>query len=156
MSLNLKIEHSTQRKYTIVHGACKDHAGSVNVHPLSDFDLDNTIFTTLEGKLPRLFMTAKIAKEASWNVEAEQSIQAAYAQLKENFVVPELNQDLLHFMETECDFSAEHADGSFMEHLVYGYEYGLRHYPDHSPLVMLLHSIMGTATNTFAMEASKN
>ena len=155
MSLNLEIEHSTQRMYTIIHGACKDHAGSVYVHPLSDFDLDNTIFTTLEGKLPRLFMTAKIAKEAAWNEQAEQSIKTEYTKLTDNFVIPALNPELLNFMETECDFSAEHADGSFMEHLVYGYEYGLRHYPDHSPLVMLLHSIMGTATNTFAMEASK-
>lgn len=153
MSLDLKINHSTQRKYTIIHGACKDHAGSVTVHPLVDFDLDTTIFTTLEGKLPRLFMTAKIAKEAVWDEQAEHDLQRQYDKLRETFEVPALNEDLLHFMETECDFSAEHADGSFMEHLAYGYEYGLRHYPAHSALVMLLHSIMGTATNTFAMEA---
>lgn len=155
MSLNMNIEHSTQRKYTIIHGACKDHAGSVTVHPLSNFDLDSTIFTTLEGKIPRLFMTAKLAKEAEWETAPKQSIEDAYTQFRSTFDVPALNPKLLVFMENECDFSAEHADGSFMEHLVYGYEYGLRHYPNHSALVMLLHSIMGTATNTFAMEASR-
>ena len=153
MSLDLEINHATQRKYTIIHGACKDHAGSVTVHPLSEFDLDTTIFTTLEGKLPRLFMTAKIAKESTWDTAIEQRIQNDYAKLRETFEVPSLSAELLQFMETDCDFSAEHADGSFMEHLLYGYEYSLRHYPNHSPLVMLLHSIMGTATNTFAMEA---
>lgn len=153
MSLNLEINHSTQRQYTIVHGECKDHAGSVTVHPLPDFDLDTTIFTTLEGKIPRLFMTAKIAKEAVWKQDVREHIQTEYTNLRDTFEVPAISTDLLNFMETQCDFSAEHADGSFMEHLVYGYEYGLRHYPGHSALVMLLHSIMGTATNTFAMEA---
>ena len=110
MSLDLEINHATQRKYTIIHGACKDHAGSVTVHPLPEFDLDTTIFTTLEGKLPRLFMTAKIAKESTWNTEIEQSIQTDYAKLKETFEVPSLSAELLNFMETDCDFSAEHAD----------------------------------------------
>jgi hypothetical protein len=151
----LNIEHSLQRQYTIVHGQALDHQGSVSVEPLTDFDLDNTIFTTLEGTLPRLFMTAKIAKEPTWTPSVAEQISTSYKGLREKFDVPEIDTELLHFMETECDFSAEHADGSFMEHLVYGYEYGLRHYPQHSARVMLLHSIMGTATNTFAMEASK-
>jgi hypothetical protein len=49
----------------------------------------------------------------------------------------------------------EHADGTFLEHLVFCHDYAARHYPEHSPNVALLHSILGTATNTFAMEASK-
>ncbi len=152
--ISTTVDHSIQRKYTILHGACKDHAGSVEVAPLAEFDLDNTIFTTLEGKIPRLFMTAKIAKEVQWNPSEAEAIEQSYQSLRETFDVPALDEALLTFMRDECDFSAEHADGSFMEHLVYGYEYGLRHYPQHSARVMLLHSIMGTATNTFAMEAT--
>ncbi|MGC1439308.1 MAG: hypothetical protein WA888_01750, partial [Burkholderiaceae bacterium] len=52
-------------------------------------------------------------------------------------------------------FSMEHADGSFLEHLVFCHHYAARFYPEHSPNVALLHSILGTATNTFAMDASK-
>ncbi len=155
MSVATDIEHSIQRKYTIIHGTCKDHAGDVTVSPLPSFDLDSTIFTTLEGKIPRLFMTAKLAKTVSWNPTVQQTIEQEYTQLRETFTVPEISPALLSFMQNECDLSAEHADGSFMEHLVFGYEYGLRHYPQHSALVLLLHSIMGTATNTFAMEVSK-
>ncbi|MEZ5739066.1 MAG: hypothetical protein R3E68_06080 [Burkholderiaceae bacterium] len=58
-------------------------------------------------------------------------------------------------MIDECDFSMEHADGTFLEHLVFCHHYAARHYPRHSPNVALLHSILGTATNTFAMQAAK-
>ena len=155
MSIVASIEHSTQRKYTILHGKCKDHAGSVQVEPIKDFDLNGTIFKTLSGKVPRLFMKAKIAKEPTWSSEIEEKIKQDYTSFRQDFDVPVIDQNLLQFMENECDFNAEHADGSFMEHLVYGYEYALRFYPQHSARVMLLHSIMGTATNTFAMEAEK-
>ena len=58
-------------------------------------------------------------------------------------------------MVEECDFDVEHADGSFLDHLYFGFEYTVQHYPQRSPLVMLLHSILGTGTNTFAMTADK-
>ncbi len=58
-------------------------------------------------------------------------------------------------MVEACDFSMEHADGSFLEHLVFCHHYAARHYPVHSPNVALLHSILGTATNTFPMEVGK-
>jgi hypothetical protein len=58
-------------------------------------------------------------------------------------------------MIEECDFDVEHADGSFLDHLYFCYEYTHHHLPNRSALVMLLHSILGTGTNTFAMEAEK-
>jgi hypothetical protein len=58
-------------------------------------------------------------------------------------------------MVDECDFDVEHADGSFLDHLYFCFEYGVQHYPQHSALVLLLHSILGTGTNTFAMSADK-
>ena len=66
-----------------------------------------------------------------------------------------IDQRLIDFMIDECDFSMEHADGTFLEHLVFCHHYAARHYPEHSPNVALLHSILGTATNTFAMDAGK-
>ena len=155
MSTLSTIEHSTQRKYTLIHGSCKDHAGSVLVTPIKDFDLDATIFKTLSGKLPRLFIKAKVAKKVEWHREAAEKIGQEYQDMKQDLEDPPIDEKLLQFMTEECDFSIEHADGSFLEHLVYGYEYALRFYPQHSARVMLLHSILGTGSNTFAMEASK-
>jgi hypothetical protein len=61
----------------------------------------------------------------------------------------------MQFLVSECDFDVEHADGSFLDHLYFCFEYSVQHYPGQSPLVMLLHSILGTGTNTFAMTADK-
>jgi hypothetical protein len=61
----------------------------------------------------------------------------------------------LEFLVSECDFDVEHAEGSFLDHLYFGFEYCVQHYPAQSPLVMFLHSILGTGTNTFAMGAEK-
>ena len=36
-------------------------------------------------------------------------------------------------MLTECDFSMEHADGTFIEHLLFCHDYADAHYPEHSP-----------------------
>ena len=78
MSDFITVQHSIQRKYSLVNGGGKDHAGYVTVSPIADFDLDTTIFTTLEGKLPRLFMTAKIAKDCTWQEETTQEIESSY------------------------------------------------------------------------------
>merc|ERR1712014_459605 len=57
--------------------------------------------------------------------------------------------------EQDCDFNCEHADGSFMDHLQFCYEYGLAHFKQHSPRVLFLHSIMGVGTNVFPMAVDK-
>ena len=44
-------------------GAVLDHAGHVDVRPIPDFDLDRTIFQTLEGALPRMVMAARVGKD---------------------------------------------------------------------------------------------
>ena len=62
----LNIEHSVQRKAAIAWGKGTDHAGSVNITPIAGFDLNKTIFSTLVGKLPRLFMEAKITTTNSF------------------------------------------------------------------------------------------
>merc|ERR1712194_184987 len=55
------------------------------------------------------------------------------------------------FMEEKCDFSMEHADGSFMDHLEFVRDYSCAHLPSRSPRILFLHSIMGVATNKFPM-----
>ena len=45
----------------------------------------------------------------------------------------------------------EHADGSFLDHLKWGYEFSVAHYNQKSPNVLLLHSVMGVGTNFFPM-----
>jgi hypothetical protein len=144
-----------QRKAAIAYGAALDHRGEVLVAPIPNFDLNRTIFNTLEGRVPRFVMRTRIAKEPHWSEKAAHEISAAYAKANPGAVLPEIDPTLLRFLIDECDFDVEHADGSFLDHLYFGFEYSALHYPERSPLVMLLHSILGTGTNTFAMPKEK-
>lgn len=144
-------EPTFQRKAAIAHGGAIDHAGDVSVEPIPDFDLDRTIFQTLEGKVARFVMKRRVGKEARWFVEPANRVEEAYQAAQKP--LPEVEPALLKFMVDVCDFDVEHADGSFLDHLYFCFEYSALHYPQHSPLVMLLHSILGTGTNTFAMKA---
>jgi hypothetical protein len=143
-----------QRKAAITGGGAFDHAGRVQVNRMAEFDMGRTIFGGLEG-IARKIMDEKLAKESVWDRAAAADIEAAYAEADLAQPAPTIDQRLIDFMVNECDFSMEHADGTFLEHLVFCHHYAARHYPEHSPNVALLHSILGTATNTFAMEASK-
>jgi hypothetical protein len=147
--------HSLQRKAAIAWGKGTDHSGNVRVVPMDNFDMDRTIFSTLEGKLPRIVMEAKIANVVYWDDHAAGKIEEAYRDEMSDFKVPEIDPKLIHFIMSECDFDMEHADGSFLEHLLFCHEYSARHYPEYSANILFLHSILGTATNTFAMEAHK-
>ena len=144
-----------QRKAAMAWARGVDHAGDVEVKPTQDFDLNRTIFTTLEGKLPRAVIGAKISKSVFWSDKAIAKIEDAYQAMRSQATIPDVDPRLLDFMVDECDFSMEHADGTFLEHLVFCHDYSALHFPEYSPTVMLLHSILGTGTNTFAMEASK-
>ncbi len=147
--------HNLQRKSAIATGSIQDHAGAVEVRPLENFDLQHTIFNTLEGVLPRYVIKTRIAKEHIWPEARQADLEGAYASAVETRPLPPVDAELLRFLSEECDFDVEHADGSFLDHLYFCYEYTHLHMPERSPLVMLLHSILGTGTNTFAMEASK-
>lgn len=144
-----------QRKAAIVNGGVVDHAGRVRIEPIPDFDIDRTIFQTLEGKLPRFVMSTRMAKTVKFDGPSAKDIQSKYDATRDTVELPKVDPELVRFLIDECDFDAEHAEGSFLDHLYFGFEYSVQHYPEHSPLVMLLHSILGTGTNTFAMEASK-
>ena len=149
-------ELTTLRKSAIATGTTRDYAGQVTVSQIPNFDLDKTIFNTLEGHLPRFVMRTRVAKDVKWSETHQSSIEQAYqAMVSEASALPEVSSDLLAFMVNECDFDVEHADGSFLDHLYFCYEYTHHHLPGRSALVMLLHSILGTGTNTFAMTADK-
>lgn len=148
-------KHSIQRKAAIAWGKGTDHAGQVQIDPIADFDLNKTIFSTLEGTFPRIVIKAKIAKTVEWDTQRASEIEAAYQHTRAQHSIPEVNPKIIDFMVYECDFSMEHADGTFLEHLLFCYDYSAVHFPEYSPTVALLHSILGTATNTFAMEAKK-
>lgn len=144
-----------QRKAAIVNGGVKDHAGHVRVEPLKNFDINRTIFQTLEGVLPRFVMGKRMAKEIHFDTTPASKIQQEYETTRESIELPAVDPELISFLIEECDFDVEHAEGSFLDHLYFGFEYSVQHYPAHSPIVMLLHSILGTGTNTFAMTAEK-
>ncbi len=146
---------NTQRKAAIVGGGAFDHAGRVRVVQMEDFDMQKTIFGGLEGFIPRTVMQDKLAKEPIWFDSEAQRIESAYTDATAQSPAPEVNPDLIDFMNEECDFSMEHADGTFLEHLLFCHDYAAAHYADYSPNVALLHSILGTATNTFAMPVNK-
>lgn len=146
---------TTQRKAAIARGAALEHTGKVRVEPIPDFDLDRTIFKTLEGKAARFVITTRVAKEAHWDTAAAQAVQAEYEGARAAHPLPPVSPELMQFLVDECDFDVEHADGSFLDHLYFCFEYTVQHYPRQSALVMFLHSILGTGTNTFAMTADK-
>lgn len=146
---------TVQRKAAIAAGAVADHAGAVRIDPIPNFDLNKTIFQTLEGTAERFIMKTRVARSVHWSDSAKAEINAAYAALDQRRDLPVISQGLLQFMVEECNFDVEHADGSFLDHLYFCYEYAVEHYPGPSPLISFLHSILGTGTNTFAMEAHK-
>lgn len=147
--------HSYQRKAAIVSGGIADHSAKAHVRPIENFDLNRTIFNTLEGNLPRAVMQTRIAKEVTWDTDASRTIDAEYQKKSASKNLPPIDDKLLKFMKAECNFDVEHADGSFLDHLFFTYEYTHHYLPKHSALVMLLHSILGTGTNTFAMPKEK-
>ena len=144
-----------QRKAAIARGAALEHTGKVQIKPIRNFDLNRTIFKTLEGRAARYVMTTRVGKEAHFEPAAAQAVQAEYTAARAAHPLPGVSPALMNFLVRECDFNVEHADGSFLDHLYFCFEYSAQHYPQHSALVMLLHSILGTGTNTFAMGADK-
>ena len=145
--------HTLQRKNCLAHGRPMDHAGRVSATCDPAFDLQRTIFATVRSPISRVFQRTKLDARLSWDEAAAAAIEAAYAKIER---LP-LKDDapLFAFMHTECDFSCEHADGSFLDHLLFCREYTARHYAAAPPRAMLLHSILGVGTNLFPMPAEK-
>ena len=75
-----------------------------------------------------------------------------YARIDQPNASP-VDQSLLTFMVEQCDFDVEHADGSFLDHLYFCYEYRAA-LPTAVRSGDAATSILGTG-NTFAMTADK-
>jgi len=138
-----------RRKAAIAGAQVCDHAGEVIVVAARNFDMQRTIFQSLEGFLPRTVMKAQLGVELFWEERAMANIQQQFALIPRP---PTPSTDLTDFMRDDCNFAMEHADGSFMDHLQFCYEYSCAHYKPHSARVLFLHSIMGVGTNFFPME----
>lgn len=154
-SAAIRPEPTPYRKAAIARGGVSDHAGRVRIRQIPDFDLDRTIFKTLEGTAERAFVRARIGQEVIWNAADGDAVDRAYRRINSDRPLPDIDPAIIAFMVEQCDFDVEHADGSFLDHLYFGFEYSAHHFPGRSPLVMLLHSILGTGTNTFAMTAGQ-
>lgn len=142
-------ELDLRRKAQIVRGGPNDHGGQVVVFSNADFDLDKTIFGALDSKVSRAVIKANIGIKLFWSEQAQHHIDALFVKIPQP---PRHDKALVEFMNNDCDFGMEHADGSFMDHLKFCFEYSLVHYPAYSPRVLLLHSIMGVGTNFFPLK----
>lgn len=138
-----------RRMAQIARGKPTDHQGEVVLAPNAAFDISKTIFASLDSAVARAFISDKVGVIPFWSDRAEQQIRAAFKKVPK---APSFDKSLISFMSNKCDFAVEHADGSFMDHLKFCFEYSHRHFPERSPRVLLLHSIMGVGTNFFPMK----
>ena len=112
--------HSVMRLAAIANGGASDHAlatalsgGEVALVYNEDFSLDSTIFASLDSKLNRMIMQCKLGSQPFWSDAAQVKVRAAYsARLgpPPTIADPALTA-IFNFMEKECDFACEHADG---------------------------------------------
>jgi hypothetical protein len=112
--------HNLQRKQNLAFGRITDNAGKLKASVIPGFDMRRTIFKTLPpGGVKALFQRSKIDVDYMWDPTLAQEIEAAYAKVQRP-----LSDDapLYNFMIKECDFNAEHADGSFFDHLYFCYD----------------------------------
>lgn len=143
--------HNIQRKAAIIKGGPLDHYGSVVYMTAEDFDLTKTIFKTLGG-LAKTATSARLGVTQYWKESKAEAVHAAYENVPRP---PNADGAIIQFMKEDCDFSCEHADGSFMDHLFFCHDYSATHFKGHSPRVLFLHSILGVGTNMFPMPVEK-
>lgn len=145
-----------RRQQILVKAHPVDNAGKLTATYDPQFDLSRTIFKTLPSGIKQLFQRTKLDTKLQFSDSAIADISAAYAALGPPKHLAD-DAPIHKFMLEHCDFSCEHADGSFLDHLIFCREYAARHYTQAAgaPRVMLLHSIMGVGTNCFPMTIDK-
>ena len=138
------------RRYRMTNAKAKDHTGEAVLVENPNFDMDKTIFRTIESAVTRKAIAARLRLEPFWCDEVVLEVMTVPLP-----GAPNHDQGLLEFMAKDCDFKMEHADGSFMDHLQFCYEYSNEHYKGESPRVLLLHSILGVGSNYFPCTKDK-
>lgn len=140
-----------RRKAQIVKGGATDHTGEVVVASVP-VDMKKTIFRTLTGCLEMKVQGSRVGVLPHWPDKFVHKYEAAYLQIPR---APDHDKALMDFFVNDADLSMEHADGSFMDHLQFCYEYSYHHFKGHSPRVLLLHSMLGVGTNYFPLKAEQ-
>lgn len=152
------VSHNLLRKQILAVGHPVDNAGKVTAVIEPTFDLSATIFKSLPPGIKTFFQRTKLDTKLVWSDAAQAEVERLYEALRPP-VHKSLSDDapIYKFMAEQCDFSCEHADGSFLDHLNFCKEYALRHYTSSAaaPRVLFLHSIMGVGTNCFPMTIDK-
>ncbi len=90
---------SLQRQAAIAFGGATDHAASVRVEPITGFDLNRTIFNTLEGAAARFVMRTRVAKQVYWQEETALRVQQAYESTSSSNPLPEIDEALMSEVE---------------------------------------------------------
>ena len=116
------VEHSLLRKQALALARPSDHAGSFVATVDPAFSLGATIFQTLPVGVKTYFQRTKLDNKLLFHERARAAIEAAYARAGPAPVIAD-DTPLHAFMLTECHFSMEHADGSFLDHLFFCREY---------------------------------
>jgi len=151
-AVELRGELDVRRMACISLGRPSDHAKDVMVVSDPEFDIENTIFKTMDVPKVKSQMAKNMGVKVYWNDAAIAKTLSMYSQVPRP--LPH-DPSLMAFIRDECEFNVEHADGSFMDHLKFCYDYSAVHYSAHSPRALFLHSILGTGTNVFPMELEK-
>merc|ERR1719210_274082 len=138
-----------RRREIIAQGKPIDQYRDIVVTRNPEFNLDTTIFRSVTSWVRREYLEAGLNTQIFWHDRAIERIQHAFVNVP---APPDASRELLAFMHDECQFSMEHADGSVLDHLLFGYQYSAAHYKEQSPRVLLLHSVMGLGTNAFPVK----
>jgi len=141
-----------RRRAQVAFGKPTDHANDLVITTNHDFSLDGTIFENLSSPLARFYKRKQLGVKLHWNDKLIDTVRLAEMNVPRT--MPPDNS-LIEFMRTDCDFSCEHADGSFMDHLRFCHDYSAVNFSASSPRVLLLHSILGVGTNLFPMSKDK-
>lgn len=146
-----------RRRATIAAAKPQDFGDHAPIEqPLKNFDIMKSVFRTSDPE--RLgYVKEQFAKELFWSDRAITDVEAMVAKMRANTpnldaLIPDHSPALMKFLLEECEFNVEHADGSFLDHLQFCYEFNCIYMPQHSALPSFLHSIMGVGTNLFPMK----
>lgn len=93
--------HVLMRKACLVKGGAKDHAGHVRMALTPDFDLDSTIFQSVDSKISRVVLEAKLGLTPFWRENTAVAIDMAFEKIPP---VPAPEAAILDFMEHDCVF----------------------------------------------------
>ena len=105
-----------RRKNQLISGGAQDHHGQVMIAPMIGFDLNKTIFGSVEGKLERTILHDRLAVEFYWCDHKIIQTNQAFSRIP---ALPSPPNALVSFMNEDCDFAMEHADGSYLHMSIY-------------------------------------